>query len=352
VQANSSLSEPGAGRRLRRAARRGGGVPLPRPRAAQQARGARRGGRRRSRRCSSSTRRTASAPGGTTSAPTTSPAHRDRAGRPAARAGADATASPPVRDEIVRRLRLEEPQVVVSGFDRPNLALEVQSFREDDQRREAVVPAGHGRGQAGPGLHRHPQERRAVRRGARRARHRRGGLPRRDARGRPRGRARPASCAAARRRRGDHRLRHGDRQGRRALRAARRGRRLAGQLLPGGRSRRPRRRAGRGVLFYRPEDLGLRKFFAGRPRRDGAAQGGDAGARTPTGRCADELAEEATSRRPGWRPGQPARAGRAVEVAADGASRSRPTRHRRARRPRPRSRSPRRTARSSARASR
>ena len=61
-----------------------------------------------------------------------------------------ATASPPVREEIVTRLRLEDPAQVVSGFDRPNLSLEVQSFREDDQRREAVVLRAMG--EAKPGL--------------------------------------------------------------------------------------------------------------------------------------------------------------------------------------------------------
>jgi ATP-dependent DNA helicase RecQ len=50
-----------------------------------------------------------------------------------------ATASPPVRDEIVARLRLRDPEIIVRGFDRPNLRLSVESFRDDDQKREAVV---------------------------------------------------------------------------------------------------------------------------------------------------------------------------------------------------------------------
>jgi ATP-dependent DNA helicase RecQ len=50
-----------------------------------------------------------------------------------------ATASPPVRAEIVERLRLDDPVQVVRGFDRPNLHLEVQGFRDEDQKREAVV---------------------------------------------------------------------------------------------------------------------------------------------------------------------------------------------------------------------
>ena len=73
----------------------------------------------------------------------------ERLGRPTVLA-LTATASPPVRDEIVSRLRLEDPAQVVSGFDRPNLALEVQSFRDDEQRREAVVLRAMG--EAKPGL--------------------------------------------------------------------------------------------------------------------------------------------------------------------------------------------------------
>ena len=61
-----------------------------------------------------------------------------------------ATASPPVREEIVSRLRLDDPVQVVHGFDRPNVSLEVQVFRDDDQRREAVVLRATG--EAKPGL--------------------------------------------------------------------------------------------------------------------------------------------------------------------------------------------------------
>lgn len=73
----------------------------------------------------------------------------ERVGRPRVLA-LTATASPPVREEILSRLRLEDPQQVVSGFDRPNLSLEVQSFRDDEQRREAVVMRAMG--EAKPGL--------------------------------------------------------------------------------------------------------------------------------------------------------------------------------------------------------
>jgi ATP-dependent DNA helicase RecQ len=44
-----------------------------------------------------------------------------------------------VRDEIVRRLGLRYPNCVVRGFDRPNLFLEVQHPRSDEAKRESVV---------------------------------------------------------------------------------------------------------------------------------------------------------------------------------------------------------------------
>jgi len=50
-----------------------------------------------------------------------------------------ATAAPPVRDEIVESLGLREPTVVVRGFDRPNLDLEVRRYRTDEEKRADVV---------------------------------------------------------------------------------------------------------------------------------------------------------------------------------------------------------------------
>ena len=49
-----------------------------------------------------------------------------------------ATASPPVRTEIIERLRLRDPRNVVWGFDRPNLRLSVEAFRDEELKREAV----------------------------------------------------------------------------------------------------------------------------------------------------------------------------------------------------------------------
>jgi ATP-dependent DNA helicase RecQ len=50
-----------------------------------------------------------------------------------------ATASPVVREEIVERLRLRDPQVVVQGFDRPNLRIEVETHHRERDKLEALV---------------------------------------------------------------------------------------------------------------------------------------------------------------------------------------------------------------------
>jgi len=50
-----------------------------------------------------------------------------------------ATAAPPIRAEIVDRLHMEDPAVVVRGFDRPNIYLAVESFADNDTKRAAFV---------------------------------------------------------------------------------------------------------------------------------------------------------------------------------------------------------------------
>jgi ATP-dependent DNA helicase RecQ len=50
-----------------------------------------------------------------------------------------ATASPVVRREIVEHLRLRDPLVIASGFDRPNIRLEASHHVTDDDKREAVM---------------------------------------------------------------------------------------------------------------------------------------------------------------------------------------------------------------------
>jgi ATP-dependent DNA helicase RecQ len=61
-----------------------------------------------------------------------------RVGRPTVLA-LTATAAPPVREEIVQRLGMDDPALVVAGFDRPNIALEVRRFLRDADKRRAVV---------------------------------------------------------------------------------------------------------------------------------------------------------------------------------------------------------------------
>ncbi|HXJ63690.1 MAG TPA: RecQ family ATP-dependent DNA helicase, partial [Actinomycetota bacterium] len=52
-----------------------------------------------------------------------------------------ATAAPPVRTEIVERLRMRDANVIVTGFDRPNIHLAVERFEEERHKREAVLEA-------------------------------------------------------------------------------------------------------------------------------------------------------------------------------------------------------------------
>ncbi|MCS0605550.1 RecQ family ATP-dependent DNA helicase [Streptomyces sp. LP11] len=61
-----------------------------------------------------------------------------RLGRPPVLA-LTATAAPPVRREIAERLGMREPRVLVTGFDRPNIRLEVRHFVDDEDRRRTVV---------------------------------------------------------------------------------------------------------------------------------------------------------------------------------------------------------------------
>jgi ATP-dependent DNA helicase RecQ len=53
-----------------------------------------------------------------------------------------ATAAPPVRDEIVERLGLRDPELVIRGFDRPNIRFEVQPFRGEqstERKQRALI---------------------------------------------------------------------------------------------------------------------------------------------------------------------------------------------------------------------
>ena len=56
-----------------------------------------------------------------------------------------ATATPEVRDDIVRQLGLREPTVVVSGFDRKNLSYHVVPTRSDEEKDRRLVGSILGR---------------------------------------------------------------------------------------------------------------------------------------------------------------------------------------------------------------
>ncbi|MFT3863975.1 MAG: RecQ family ATP-dependent DNA helicase [Solirubrobacterales bacterium] len=70
-------------------------------------------------------------------------AFAERLGRPTILA-LTATASPPVRREIVERLRMEETAQVIRGFDRPNLHFAVRRFSAAREKEEALVEAVAG----------------------------------------------------------------------------------------------------------------------------------------------------------------------------------------------------------------
>lgn len=52
-----------------------------------------------------------------------------------------ATAAAPVREEIVSVLRLKDPEVIVRGFDRPNIWLGVERFHEEEAKERALLEA-------------------------------------------------------------------------------------------------------------------------------------------------------------------------------------------------------------------
>ena len=61
-----------------------------------------------------------------------------------------ATAAQPVREEIVQRLGMREPNILVRGFDRPNIHLAVRTFREEADKREALLEQAAAA--TGPGI--------------------------------------------------------------------------------------------------------------------------------------------------------------------------------------------------------
>jgi len=52
-----------------------------------------------------------------------------------------ATAAPPVREEILERLGMRDAEIVVRGFDRPNIELEVRRFHDAEAKTRALIEA-------------------------------------------------------------------------------------------------------------------------------------------------------------------------------------------------------------------
>jgi ATP-dependent DNA helicase RecQ len=64
-----------------------------------------------------------------------------------------ATAAPPVRDEIVERLAMRDPAVIIRGFDRPNISLSVERFHgEGGEERKLRALAERIAGAEPPGI--------------------------------------------------------------------------------------------------------------------------------------------------------------------------------------------------------
>ncbi len=69
--------------------------------------------------------------------------------RPPRTVALTATATPEVREDIIRVLLMKEPRVFAQGFDRPNLFLEVMSVGGDEEKRQACA---HLAAQGGSGI--------------------------------------------------------------------------------------------------------------------------------------------------------------------------------------------------------
>ena len=81
-----------------------------------------------------------------------------------------ATAAPPVRQEIVRRLGLRDPEVVIGDFDRPHIHLSARHVRTlPDKQDEVVRAAGELPAPGSSTRRRMPARRRRVTRSPRRA---------------------------------------------------------------------------------------------------------------------------------------------------------------------------------------
>ena len=93
-----------------------------------------------------------------------------------------ATAAGPVRDEIVSVLRMRDPEIIVKGFDRPNIWLGVERFHEADDKERRLVADVVAAPSPGHRLRGDAEGRRGAGREVARARRARDRLPRRDER--------------------------------------------------------------------------------------------------------------------------------------------------------------------------
>ena len=81
-----------------------------------------------------------------------------------------ATAAPPVRQEVVRRLGLRDPVVVIGDFDRPHIRLSVHRARTVSDKRQELVRAAAGfAGRGSSTRRRTPARRRRATRSPQRA---------------------------------------------------------------------------------------------------------------------------------------------------------------------------------------
>src|SRR3954447_13038367 len=221
----------------------------------------------------------------------------------AVRLALTATAAPPVRQEIVRRFGLRDPEVVIGDFDPPNIELSVhRSVTEDDKHGELVrgAAAAGGAGIVYAATHASAQAAHDVlaAAGERVALYHAGlsaGARRAAMAAFMDGSAR-VLAAPGPDRRAHRRVRHGHRQAGRALGNAPRPAVLAGRVLPGAGAGRPGRR---GVARAAAVPLrGLRDGAVpdrpGRLRRRGGQGRGRAG-----GRGADRAGRAAADRRAG-----------------------------------------------------
>ncbi|HZA49115.1 MAG TPA: ATP-dependent DNA helicase RecQ [Myxococcaceae bacterium] len=69
--------------------------------------------------------------------------------RPPRTVALTATATPEVREDIVRSLLMKDPEIFVAGFDRKNLFLEVAAVAGDDERREMAAEVAKQDGGSG-----------------------------------------------------------------------------------------------------------------------------------------------------------------------------------------------------------